>query len=428
MIDHLSFAMHADLIEAHLPVASSIIGNHMFTGCSSLRNVTIGRIGVLESFALNLVDANITQIGSYAFGSVRINRITIGVRTSFNEDSFRAIDGNLFVHFVYNNNFNLSLLKIVFAIPNVNTVWLNDHLLINASHVDFSTTQFTSLPDSEFANTSYVEVILPPNLNQLSYGLFERCSSLVHVDIISQITQIPNNVFNGCTSLKTISIRYVDVLSNGVLNFSLSSINSVGNSAFNTILSITQINFPKSNFVVGSNSFANCVNLETVLFNQIEGFTYDLNNAPFQNDRFLRKVVIPANTQCSYITPLIRFSTVFAGSSLSSKSWEDFDCVSAGGGTSSIVTTQSQINPSTILPTSNNQPSSTDSRTTQSTLNGDNSNEGGLSGGAIAGIIISILVVAGLAIGGFLFYTKRKSTQNFAAYDSRQDDLFEVLV
>lgn len=212
------------------------------------------------------------------------------------------------------------------------------------------------------------------------------------VTLLTQIRELPDNIFNGCSSLRYISIRFFDAFNNGNLDLSQFAITRIGNNAFNGVMSLGQIIFPQQSLTLGSSTFSNCPNLHTVQFKQLEGFNFNLNNPPFQNDNALYTVQIPDNTKCSSVT-LINFNSLFSGSSLASKDW--FTLCDAN---------------------------------TESTENSSSSSSKGISGGVIAVIIIVILiVVGGLAVGGFFLWKKRQIDHG-VNLDTENKPLFSDLI
>jgi hypothetical protein len=55
------------------------------------------------------------------------------------------------------------------------------------------------------------------------------------IDISSDISILPNNVVRELSSIKTIPIKYVDILKNGILDLSQVNFASVGYQSFSSI-------------------------------------------------------------------------------------------------------------------------------------------------------------------------------------------------
>ena len=81
-------------------------------------------------------------------------------------------------------------------------------------------------------------------------GVFEDCTSLTSVLLPASVTKIPSHMFDGCTSLASVT--------------ALSEIESIGDGAFRNCSSLTGIDFPGTLTSIGSSAFQGCASLVSV--------------------------------------------------------------------------------------------------------------------------------------------------------------------
>jgi len=77
-------------------------------------------------------------------------------------------------------------------------------------------------------------------------------STITYDGEVYRVTSIGNSAFQGCVGLTNISIP--------------NSVTSIGNSAFQGCVGLTNISFPNSVTTIGSGAFAGCSNLESISF------------------------------------------------------------------------------------------------------------------------------------------------------------------
>ena len=180
--------------------ANSSIGTYAFSGCTYLENVTL---------------KNITEIGNGAFNNVMIKSIDIPATvTRIGTDSFE----------------NCKYLT---------SVTLHDGL--------------KELGSSAFAGCSSLKTIsLPQTLTSISggaytLGVFENCTSLTTVSIKG--SSIGQRMFQNCTALQSVTVPR--------------SVSNIANDAFNGCTSLKKavINSTGS---IGANAFYNCSQLTTI--------------------------------------------------------------------------------------------------------------------------------------------------------------------
>ena len=133
----------------------------------------------------------------------------------------------------------------------------------------------TSIGDGAFYGcTSLASIDLPNSVTRIDSGAFSGCRSLTSVDIKS-CNYIENYVFQGCTSLKNVTLS-ANLSSIGNFSFQgctsletiniLNKVSSIGNSAFSGCTALTTVYLPTSVKTIGNGAFRYCTSLEDVYY------------------------------------------------------------------------------------------------------------------------------------------------------------------
>ena len=134
--------------------------------------------------------------------------------------------------------------------------------------------ELTSIGSYAFSKTGFVEFDMPDTVTTLGSHTFQSCTNLKRVNISasSQLTIIPERMFEGCDNIEYIYIPN-GVTSIGtcafegrtkltaVENLENSSVTSIGSSAFNNCKSLTSIGLPSTLQTIGSSAFRECTKL-----------------------------------------------------------------------------------------------------------------------------------------------------------------------
>ena len=128
--------------------------------------------------------------------------------------------------------------------------------------------ELTSIGSYAFSKTGFVEFDMPDTVTTLGSHTFQSCTNLKRVNISasSQLTIIPERMFEGCDNIEYIYIPN-GVTSIGtcafegrtkltaVENLKNSSVVSIGESAFNNCAALTGVEFPSTLVTIGKNAF-----------------------------------------------------------------------------------------------------------------------------------------------------------------------------
>lgn len=148
--------------------------------------------------------------------------------------------------------------------------------------------------------SSLVSIDIPSNVTKIGQSAFSGCSSLTAVDLPSGVTSIANIAFQNCTSLVSVDIPS-NVISIGQGAFrgciSLGSIDlppllkTIGQEAFSYCSSLMQVVIPDGVTTLGSYAFSGCTKLSTA---NIPSGVSSIPERCFQNCSSLTSVTIPA--------------------------------------------------------------------------------------------------------------------------------------
>jgi len=185
----------------------------------------------------------------------------------------------------------------------------------------------TNLSQNLFSSyPNLTEVSLPKSIREISWGVFENCTSLFSVSIPQGVTTFRGNAFAGCTSLEEITIpgsvtdvgpalfqdctslkkvvvkRGVKTLGTSVfdgctaletISFPI-GLETIGAQAFRKCTSLKKIDIPKSVIEIGMNAFNGCTNLISI---ELAEGLQKIGSSAFSNCGFER-IEIPDTVTC----------------------------------------------------------------------------------------------------------------------------------
>ncbi|MBQ0141715.1 MAG: leucine-rich repeat domain-containing protein [Prevotellaceae bacterium] len=141
--------------------------------------------------------------------------------------------------------------------------------------------------------SSLKRIVLPPNLEKVS-GIFGDCKSLEFVKLPNNMTKIAGNIFKECPSLREIVIDSKNPLFICQDSFLFNKEKSILY-CFPPGKDTTEIFLPESLKEIKTEAFANCKQLESVIFSS-KSFC-DIGNAAFKWCTSLRRVDLPHNVK-----------------------------------------------------------------------------------------------------------------------------------
>ena len=328
---------NTNIISITIPSSVTSIGGWAFYSCDSLTSVTIGEgVTSIGSYAFSgcssltsiTIPDSVTSIGSYAFEGTAISTITIPENVKYLGDSlflgclnleqviYAATNANGFLStrehrpettpFSYiNSAVTITITDNVEYIPSGFLV-SGEGLTIYAQHtipignlIIGENSQLKEIGDYAFNGcTSLTSITIPSSVTSIGDYAFSSCSSLTSVTIPDSVTSIGNSAFNGCTSLTSVTIGdCVTSIGNSAFNgcTSLTSVTigdgvtSIGSQAFYGCSSLTSITIPSSVTSIGSYIFYNCSSLTSVTIG--DGVT-SIGNLAFDGCSSLKSIVV----------------------------------------------------------------------------------------------------------------------------------------
>lgn len=256
------------------------IGENAFRGCDDLQSVALGR------------DVKVTFAGMNPFGGC----------TNFAE--FTVDAGNALYAAENGILYNAAKTKILLVPEKITEIELPAGVTEIGANVfagrsslrSIDLSNVTAVGDYAFAETGLVSVTLGANLTHLGKGAFKGCRYLSAVDIAGAgITEIPDETFSGCNSLKEISLPAgTTTIGNGAFENSVleridfgTALQTIAGRAFRGTR-LSRLVIPDSVKVIGDYAFANIPSLNTAAIPAIES----MGDGAFENCPMLSGVTI----------------------------------------------------------------------------------------------------------------------------------------
>ena len=331
-IDGYSFSGCTGLTSVTIPDNVTMIAYNAFSGCTGLTSISLGDgLQYIGEYAFqncyNLtsitIPKSLTGIGHYAFkgcGGLKMVNITdlaawCGISFSWEADKFYQRDytsNPLFLaKHLFLNGVEITELEIPDGVTEIGDIaFINCTSLTSVSfpHTDemwigssafYQCTGLTSVKISDLStwlNMRFDDV----SSNPLYYAhkLYLNGNEVKHLIIPSGETTIRGFVFNGCTSLTSVTIPYsvksIEKFAfyqcSGLTSLNLTDgLQSIGDRAFYECSSLTSLTLPNSVTSIEPFAFYGCSNLASVTFPN--GF-YKIENSVFQGCG-LTSVTIP---------------------------------------------------------------------------------------------------------------------------------------
>ncbi len=121
---------------------------------------------------------------------------------------------------------------------------------------------------------------VPAGVKSLAYGAFNDAVNLESIVLPESLIEIENEVFLGCTKLKSIVIP--------------NSVTSIGDSAFYYCLELTDITLPENLTKISAGMFYGCISLESVT---IPSKVTEIGSYAFSYTAALKDITIPSNVK-----------------------------------------------------------------------------------------------------------------------------------
>ena len=291
-----TFNSWPSLANVTIPSSVTTIAGYAFYNCTSLTNVNIG--------------SGVTNIGNLAFSYCSsLTAITVdGSNPAYSSLAGTLFDKSQTTLIQYPNGLAGS-----YTIPGSVTS-ISDSAFQNCASLSSVVIPngVTHIGNSSFYScTSLTQVNITNSVINIGSSAFYSCTSLTNVNFGSGVTTIGSFAFNYCTSLTAINVDShnpnYSSLAGVLFNKSKTtliqcpnglagsytipgSVTSIGNSAFNSCSSLTQVTIPYGVASIGDNAFGNCISLASVTIPN--SITY-IGMSAFSSCSSLTQVTIP---------------------------------------------------------------------------------------------------------------------------------------
>ncbi len=263
-----------------IPNSVTSIGNHAFNCCESLQSIVIPNsvtsignhaFNCCESLQSIVIPNNVTSIGENAFlGCKSLQSIVI-------PKSVTCIGANPFV--------NSGVRSIVshskfFTVDREALYDQKKKLLIACFSKGYHfviPNSVTNIGDDAFCGcTSLKSIVIPNSVTSIGNCAFLWCESLQSIVIPNSVTSIGESAFWDCKSLQSIVIP--------------NSVTSIGNRAFKCCESLQSIVIPNSVTSIGGEAFRGCDSLKSI---SIPNSVTNIGGWAFMGCKSLQSIVIP---------------------------------------------------------------------------------------------------------------------------------------
>ena len=304
-IGKCAFSCCYSLSEIVIPYSVTSIGNYAFSRCDSLSGIVI--------------PSSVTSIGNYAFSSCdSLSGIVI-------PSSVTSIGDSAF-------SFCRSLSEIVIP-SSVTSIGDSAFSFCHSLSEIVIPSSVTSIGKCAFSGCdSLSEIVIPYSVTSIGDRAFSSCSSLSEIVIPYSVTSIGDRAFCGCSSLKYISIpksviglngnpfaewkgkleclspnfiyeddilfnkdksRIISFRNQNIESYVIpSSVTSIGDLAFYSCRSLSEIVIPSSVTSIGDLAFYDCDSLSEIV---IPSSVTSIGDSAFSGCRSLSKIVIPSS-------------------------------------------------------------------------------------------------------------------------------------
>ena len=166
----------------------------------------------------------------------------------------------------------------------------------DAVKIGESICKVTAVGRLAFANcTKITKVTLSSNIKQIDEKAFYGCTSLQSIDF-KNVDAIGQSAFEGCTSLQSIDFKNVNDIGQsafegctGLWSIDFMNVNTIGESVFKGCTDLRSIDFKNVN-TIGSSAFYGCTGLQSIDFKNVT----TIGRHAFDGCKGLVKVIIPS--------------------------------------------------------------------------------------------------------------------------------------
>lgn len=256
-LDSIGLRYNPSLTYIKFSVKFTTFTSHFFAGCSSLHQIDIVGILLLDNGLLNLVPFPDVSLGHNVFDGVTITTVTFNENSRFDSDAFlncKSLSTARWMPYsgAIPNPFYIP--THIRDIPHLSEIWVSNLQLVR--YGDLHLTNFpsvTSLAPQAFAEVNGFTAVNIESRFNLPVAIFEDCDNLEKANLEANYETIPDRAFRDCSKLSYLSVGNRKVIDNGVLD--VTGFKQIGRYAFSSILTITSLIIPDADLLVADGSF-----------------------------------------------------------------------------------------------------------------------------------------------------------------------------
>lgn len=277
-----------------IPSNITAIGDNAFTGCNGLSSVIINSNEIVSTnYTYNYNFNNIfsSSVQEYVLGDHITN---IGDYVFYNGDAISSVTLPMSITSIGNAAFRDCNGLISINIPD-GVVDIKDYAFYRCDNLTSITlpNSLRTIGISAFDNCKKLTSIeIPADVTSIGQSAFTYCSGLLSITMPSSISTTKlDEIFNACTSLKTVKFRNKESFE-GCLSILCSKRYSVASATFylNDAV-ITDITIPNGIDNICTDAFSGCKFEQIIIPNSVNS----IESNAFKGSLYLRKVSLPSN-------------------------------------------------------------------------------------------------------------------------------------
>lgn len=276
-IDAFAFYCTDSITSLNIPDSVKTIGAYAFSGCKNMS----GEVKMPNQ---------LISIGEYAFSQCNISSLIL-------PNTIETIENRAFEHCK-----NISSLNIPPSLKFIGQQAFNNCTSLTSIYITDLTAWYNMVAESAAKPSKYTlylnneivtDVIIPSGMTEISDNLFSGCISLKTIKLPEGVTTIGKHAFGGCSNLTSIELpnSVITIKDSAfsnckslVLTNLPENVTSIGKSAFYDCHSLTSIRLPNNLTHIGKDAFRNCVKLASANITNPSGWTLSDNTALSADD------------------------------------------------------------------------------------------------------------------------------------------------